>query len=268
MPRSGAHAGTDGLRPDVLNRELVRPGGLWRDIRVVASTGSTNTDLIAAARSGAAEGLVLVAEEQTGGRGRLGRQWVSPPGASLTFSVLLRPAAVPPSRRAWAPLLTGVAVAAALRAETAVQAQLKWPNDVLAGEAKLAGILAESRADAIVVGVGLNVSASRADLAVPTATSLLAAGASVLDRGRLLGALLAELERRYTDWVTDPAAEASLHAEYTAMCVTLGKRIRVELPDGSAIRGLATGVDRLGRLEVTADGGVVAVSAGDVVHVR
>src|ERR1019366_2617897 len=138
--------------------ELIRPGGFWQQIRVVQVTGSTNADLLAEAAAGAAGGRVLVAETQTAGRGRLGRHWVSPPHTSLAFSVLLRPYDLPPARRSWIPLLAGVAVASALRGYAAVDAWLKWPNDVLVGAAKLAGILAEQHRDAIVVGVGVNVS--------------------------------------------------------------------------------------------------------------
>ncbi len=105
-----------------LTARLVRPGGLCREIRVTGETGSTNADLLREARAGAAEGLVLVAETQSAGRGRLGRSWSSPPRAALACSVLLRPAAVPPPARAWLPLLTGIAVAAALRAEAGVPA--------------------------------------------------------------------------------------------------------------------------------------------------
>ena len=113
-PRSGRPS-----TPRRCSARLVRPGGLWRDIRVTGETGSTNADLLAEARAGAAEGLVLVAETQTAGRGRLGRSWSSPPRAALACSVLLRPVTVPPAARAWLPLLTGIAVAAALRAEAA-----------------------------------------------------------------------------------------------------------------------------------------------------
>ncbi|HEV3291948.1 MAG TPA: biotin--[acetyl-CoA-carboxylase] ligase, partial [Streptosporangiaceae bacterium] len=104
---------------------------MWREIRVVAETGSTNADLLAEARAGASEGLVLAAEAQTAGRGRLGRRWLSPPGAALTFSVLLRPRGVPPARLGWLPLLAGVAVAAAVTGAAALDTRLKWPNDVL-----------------------------------------------------------------------------------------------------------------------------------------
>ena len=134
--------------------------GMWLALDVVPSTGSTNADLLArAADPGSPEGQVLVAEEQTAGRGRLGRSWSSVPGASLTFSVLLRPATVPAARRGWLTLLAGVAVASAVRSVAGVDAVLKWPNDVLAGDRKLAGILAEQSPDgsAVVIGTGLNV---------------------------------------------------------------------------------------------------------------
>src|SRR5262249_3136069 len=127
-------------------------------------TGSTNADLLAVAREGAREGVVLVAEAQTAGRGRMGRRWTSPPRAGLTVSVLMRPYGVPAALLGWVPLLTGTAVAAALPAVTAAQPRLKWPNDVLAGGAKLGGILAERSGSAIVVGIGLNVTQQLAEL--------------------------------------------------------------------------------------------------------
>src|SRR5690242_3907476 len=127
---------------------LVRPGSLWREVRAVAETGSSNADLLAAVGAGAAEGTVLVAEAQTAGRGRLGRRWASPPRAGLTFSVLLRPDGVPTALLGWLPLLAGVAASAAVRTVTAVDATLKWPNDVLTNGAKLGGILAERTTNA------------------------------------------------------------------------------------------------------------------------
>src|ERR1700739_1166776 len=116
-----------------LAHKLLAGSPLYTSIGVVEQTGSTNADLLAAARSGAAAGTVLVAEEQTAGRGRLDRSWQSEPGASLTFSVLLRPSSVPVSGRGWLPLLAGVAAVSALRAQTGLEVSLKWPNDVLAG---------------------------------------------------------------------------------------------------------------------------------------
>lgn len=170
--------GDEGGRPLLdaarLNGALSSRPGLWRAVGVVKETGSTNADLLAKARSGADEGLVLVAEAQTSGRGRMGRRWISPPRRSLTFSVLLRPA-VPAGLLGWAPLLAGVAVASALQKTAGVDARLKWPNDVLVDGAKIAGILAERWGNAVVIGTGINVLQQRGELPVPTATSLLVA---------------------------------------------------------------------------------------------
>ncbi len=167
---SSAPIAPDDRRPlDAANlrRAVVRPGGFWHALDIVDRTGSTNADLLARASQGAPEGLVLAAEEQSAGRGRMGRAWVSPPRAALTFSLLVRPAAVPPARHGWLSLLTGVAVASAVTAVTGIDLRLKWPNDLLAGPAKLGGILAEAAGDAIVVGVGLNVSTEPAELPPP-----------------------------------------------------------------------------------------------------
>lgn len=259
-----------------LVRELVRPNGFWRDVRVVAATGSTNSDLLAGARSGMAEGAVLVADVQTAGRGRMGRQWVSPPGTGLTFSVLLRPRGVPASALGWVPLLAGLAAVSAVRAVAAVDVRLKWPNDVLAGPAKLAGVLAESWQDAIVVGLGINVCQRAEDLPSPAATSLLLAAPPGMEvppgRDRLLVAVLTELARWYMAWRDQPrpgdADACGLRAEYLRQCATLGREVTVSLPGGQALAGTAVGVDQAGRLEVQAAAGLVQVSAGDVVHVR
>src|SRR5215471_20095312 len=160
-----------------LNGALTPWTGLWREIRVLQEIGTTNADLLAEAQAGAGEGLVLVAEAQTEGRGRMGRRWISPPRRALTFSVLLRPP-VPPALLGWVPLLAGVAVASALERTAGVDTRLKWPNDVLAGGAKLAGILAERWGSAVVVGTGINVLQQRGELPVPTATSLVMAQGS------------------------------------------------------------------------------------------
>jgi BirA family biotin operon repressor/biotin-[acetyl-CoA-carboxylase] ligase len=272
---TAAHPDRLAVRAAEFSRKLITPGGLWQQIRVVEVTGSTNADLLAEAAAGAPGGLVLAAEEQTAGRGRLGRRWVSPPGTSLAFSVLLRPDHLPPARRPWIPLLAGVAVAAALRDRAAVDARLKWPNDVLVGGAKLAGILAEQHRDAVVVGVGINVTVRREDLPVPTATSLLletATGmdpAASLDRSELLAAVLCELERWYrAEAAARSADESGLRAEYLRRCATVGGRVRVELPGGRSLTGVAADVDAGGCLLVRTPSGLTPVTAGDVVHVR
>lgn len=256
------------LRQQALARALVVEGGLWRELRVVARTGSTNADVLAAARAGARQGLVVIAEEQTSGRGRLGRTWSAPPRSALTFSVLLRP---PPhvarARWAWLPLLTGLAVVDALGGVCEVDAQLKWPNDVLVDGRKLAGVLAEATADAVVVGVGLNVSLRTDELPVPTATSLALAGAATVDRDTVLRAALRALQRRYLQWC-DSAGAGDLPTDYRSVCVTIGGQVRVELPGDRVVNGLAVSVDDDGQLVVRGDDGeVIAVAAGDVVHV-
>jgi BirA family biotin operon repressor/biotin-[acetyl-CoA-carboxylase] ligase len=251
--------------------------GMWLALDLVPSTGSTNADLLArAADPGSPEGQVLVAEEQTAGRGRLGRSWSSVPGASLTFSVLLRPATVPAARRGWLTLLAGVAVASAVRSVAGVDAMLKWPNDVLAGDRKLAGILAEQTPDgsAVVIGTGLNVAAAPGEIPVSAAglaaTSLRAEGATVSREDLLLG-MLTELERWYVAFRADPDPERSgLRDAYRSLSGTLGRTVRVELPAGRVVTGVARDIDAEGRLLV-ADGpgdSVTPVSAGDVVHVR
>jgi BirA family transcriptional regulator, biotin operon repressor / biotin---[acetyl-CoA-carboxylase] ligase len=260
-----------------LNRALASGPGVWREVRVVAETGSTNADLLAEARSGAREGLVLVAEAQTAGRGRMGRRWVSPPRCALTFSVLLRPGGAPAALLGWLPLLAGVAVAAALRETAGVDARLKWPNDVLAGDAKLAGILAERWGEAVVIGIGINVYQRRGDLAVPTATSVLLAAQAAPAAGpdlreRLLTAVLRELARWYRAWLDQPhpgvADGCGLREEYLRRSGTVGAAVTVTLPAGRSLTGTAVGVDPAGRLELRTSGGLVRVSAGDVVHLR
>ncbi|HKB29426.1 MAG TPA: biotin--[acetyl-CoA-carboxylase] ligase [Streptosporangiaceae bacterium] len=250
-----------------LAHALVRPGRLWRDVQVVAATGSTNTDLLRAAAAGAPEGTVLAAEEQAAGRGRMGRSWLSPPRAALAFSVLVRPAGVPASHRGWLPLLAGVAAASALRQVTAVRAMLKWPNDVLVEGRKLAGILAEQTGDAIVVGIGVNVSAVPPGPAGAAATSVCAESGAPVSRAALLVAVLGEFEHAYLRWTADPAGPW-LARQYQSSCDTIGRDVRVELPGGRALAGTAAGIDGYGRLVVRAGDSLTAVSAGDVVHVR
>jgi len=255
-------------------------GGFWTALDVVASTGSTNVDLLARAAGDAAgpEGQVLVAEEQTAGRGRLGRTWTSVPGASLTFSVLLRPATVPAARRGWLALLAGVAVASAVRSATGggVAAVVKWPNDVLVGDRKLAGILAEQSPDgsAVVIGTGINVATPADALPVSPSglagTSLLVEGAAVA-REALLLEVLRQLERWYVAFRADPdPVRTGLLDAYRPLCVTLGQKVRVELPVGRFMTGVARGIDPDGRLLVSdnPDDPPMAISAGDVVHVR
>jgi BirA family biotin operon repressor/biotin-[acetyl-CoA-carboxylase] ligase len=244
-----------------------RLAGRWL-VEAVAETGSTNADLLAAAAGGAPAGAVLAAELQTGGRGRLDRSWESPAGAGLTFSVLLRPAP-PASTWGWLPLLTGLALARTLGSA----ARLKWPNDLLFGArgAKAAGILVQSGNGAVVVGVGLNVSTTQAELPVETATSLLLEGHRELDRAELLVCFLSCFDGLYTAWQAHggDAVASGLASGYRAVCATLGTEVSVEL-GSHTLYGRALDLDEGGRLlvEPTGGGALVPVAAGDVTHLR
>lgn len=265
------------LNGGALRRALVREDGLWADVEVVQRTGSTNTDLAGlVTKENADEGAVLVAEEQNAGRGRLDRRWTAPARSGLFFSVVLKPTGVPVERWGWLPLLTGVAVAAALARTAGVDTALKWPNDLLVTvdgeERKVGGILAErAGADAVVVGIGINVTLRAEELPVPGAGSLALAGATTTDRDTVLRAVLRSLEEWYGRWRDasgDPVA-SGLQEAYTAACATLGRAVRAELPGGRSIVGEAVAVDGDGRIVIATEDGVQEpVGAGDVVHLR
>ncbi|KAA0935391.1 MULTISPECIES: biotin--[acetyl-CoA-carboxylase] ligase [Streptomyces] len=265
------------LNAVALRRALVRGGGLWSDVQVVARTGSTNSDLVALAADGKAEeGAVLVAEEQDAGRGRLDRRWTAPARSGLFFSVVLKPTGVPVERWGWLPLLTGVAVATGLSRSAGVDTALKWPNDLLVtvegAERKAGGILAErAGADAVVVGVGINVTLRADELPVPGAGSLALAGAVTTDRDTILRTVLRSLEQWFVKWRDvqgDPAA-SGLQDTYAAGCATLGRRVRAELPGGRSLTGEAVALDGDGRLVLaTGEGVQQPVGAGDIVHLR
>lgn len=236
---------------------------------VVAETASTNALVADRAREGAPDGLVVMAEHQTAGRGRLDRTWETPPGTALTFSMLLRPTA-PPATWPWLPLLTGLGAATALQ-RLGYAATVKWPNDVLIGERKVGGILVERvetpTGAAAVVGIGINTGMAADQLPVPTATSLSLEQRpeDTPARDEVLVAVVEAVRALYDDWQRDPGALAE---RYGAACVTVGRRVRVELPAGGTLEGEAVAVDDAGRLVVETSEGRHQVGAGDVVHVR
>ncbi len=250
--------------------EASRPG--WTTVEIVEQAPSTNALVAARAQDGAAHGLVVVADHQTAGRGRLDRSWVTPPRAALTFSVLLRPG-VPGERWPWLPLLAGVAVVHAVQGAGGPSCALKWPNDVMYDGRKLAGLLVERvetpSGPAAVLGIGLNVSTAPEELPVAGAASLATVGFAAVDRTALLLRILEALGDRLAAWSAaggDPAH--GLLEDYRARCETVGKQVRVHLPSGAQLVGTATGVAEDGGLVVDTGSGAVTVSAGDVVHVR
>lgn len=266
------------LDAGVLRRALVRdaggdPDAFWSRVDVVTETGSTNADLLAAPRDADYPRSVLIAEHQTGGRGRHARPWVSAPRALVTVSAVLDMPGMDLADIGWLPLLAGVAVVDVLRGTAGVDAELKWPNDVLIGGRKVVGILAEVAATApvptVVVGIGLNVSLTEDELPVPTATSLLLEDAEVTDRTVLVRAILRELARRHREWEAAGWKVDTLAAAYKERCGTLGRRVRAELPGDRELIGTAIDVDVEGRIVIEADGkSPVAVSAGDITHLR
>jgi BirA family biotin operon repressor/biotin-[acetyl-CoA-carboxylase] ligase len=266
-------------------------GSRFADVRWVAATGSTNADAMALARNGVAEGVVVVADHQTAGRGRRDRTWVAPPGGSLLLSVLLRP---PAGVAGAVTMATGVALAEAVEEVAGVSPGLKWPNDLVVGgeggDRKLAGILAEADWPAsatssagwrqpaihervvVVVGVGLNVCWPTDDDAIrdvadgAVALNWLASPVDHLDRVDLLVAFLRRLDERYEQLLT--GGSDVVMDEWRRRSATLGRRVRVEL-GADEVEGTAVDVTPEGHLVVETPGGERRTLAiGDVVHLR
>lgn len=238
-----------------------------REISYVESSVSTNTLAMGMATDGAPDGTVVIAETQTGGKGRLGRTWASPRG-NLFLSVILRPS-LPTHRAPIITLMGAVAVAAAIRTYTGLNAGIKWPNDILIGGRKAGGLLTEMSAEQdrirhVVLGIGVNVNLDRAELpdgVAETATSLAAEQGGTLDRTTLLRAVLEELDRWYACLLGD---ETAVLEAWKALNVTLGRAIAVSGQDGT-FTGIATDIDTEGRLLVLlTDGTTRTVAAGDV----
>ena len=275
-------------------------------LEFLASTGSTNDDLRAAASgAGAAawpHGSVIVTDDQTRGRGRLGRTWLAPTGKTLAISVLLRPelpggAPLPPEAYGWLPLIAGAAMTEAVRRAVDVAASatdgdeedddgtggvevvLKWPNDVLVSGYKVCGILSEllppstgpGTTGAVVVGAGLNLTLDEHDLPTLTSTSLLLVTGVQPDADAVLADYLSgllALVRSFTEHGADAAA-SGIASRVSDLCGTLGSEVRIELPGDRELVGVAERLDRDGRLIVRdGNGEPQAVAAGDVTHLR
>jgi len=243
-------------------------------LSVTGSAPSTNSELLKAidVNPHAWPHLsALVADHQTAGRGRAGRDWLTPPGAALTVSYVLRPV-LPADRWGLVPLAVGLAAVRTLRAEQ-LDAYLKWPNDVVVATGddavagwgtlrKVAGILCERRADAVVSGIGVNVSQRPDELPVPHAASLATLGARRLDRAALLEALSVQVGEAISELEADPDAFV---VEVSAVIATLGMQVVAELPGRPPVTGEATAIAPDGALLIrTSSGAVESVSAGDV----
>ena len=239
----------------------------WRRLEVVTSTSSTQDAVVASA--GSDSGVVVVATEQPSGRGRLDRTWTSPPGAGLWFSALLR-TQWPVADVGVVPLLSAVAVARTLNQDCGLTSSVKWPNDVLVNDAKIAGVLVQLvNSDSVVIGVGVNTSMTLEQRPIITATSLTIEGVADFDHPQLLMSILGHLGELVGPIEEDGSWPSDVLDEYRALSSTVGREVSVHLPSGQTLSGLAVDLDPYGRLEVQdADGVVVTVGAGDVVHVR
>lgn len=245
----------------------------WAD-----TASSTNDELVRRAVGDQAgqwpDFSVFVTDTQTAGRGRLGRGWTAPPGSSLAASLLLRPS-FPLVHFGWLPLLAGAAMVQAIRAlgPGGAAATVKWPNDVRFEDRKICGILSELLPDAagVVVGAGVNLSIGPDDLPVPTATSLVIEGLTA-DIDLLLGGYLRAFSVLYSALgaAGGDAQSSGLHETVSALCQTLGERVRAELPSGEAVEGRAVAIDIDGRLQIQRAGSAhpLTVAAGDVTHLR
>jgi BirA family biotin operon repressor/biotin-[acetyl-CoA-carboxylase] ligase len=263
---------------------LITLPGAWRGLEFHASLPSTNEMIREyAAQPGPAADLlwrVVLTDHQTGGRGRLGRGWQVPDRAAIALSVVVPVDGT--QTLPWVPLLAGVALVRAIEEVTAsgqseggvpLAPRLKWPNDVLVpedGDRKVSGILCELLPSAegplvVVVGTGVNVHQDRAELPVPTATSLALAGAQV-GREDLVIAYLRELGRLFAPEAT--AERDAGRAAYARLCSTLGQQVRIHLPGDTSVDGVATRIDPSAALVVRTAAGERTFAAGDVVHVR
>jgi BirA family biotin operon repressor/biotin-[acetyl-CoA-carboxylase] ligase len=228
---------------------------------------STNTWLAARARDGADEGLAVYCDFQSAGRGRRDRVWIAPAGSSLLCSVLLAPPVFLKAPQLFI-VAAALSVCDALEQLTHVRATLKWPNDVLFGDLKVAGLLAEvipsETASKVVIGLGLNL--IDVDPAFESATSVLSATGVALAPTQVLQVYLDELGRR-RELISTEEGLATMRQQYVAALSTIGCRVRVDLVDGQ-VRGRAVGVDETGALRVDTGSEVRTFTAGDVVHVR
>ena len=239
----------------------------WR-VNVVESTGSTQVDLVKKVRDGVAvHGDVLATEFQSVGRGRLDRTFIAPARSALLFSFYIAPKS-PGDRWGWLPLLAGQSVCHAISEVLDIRSddtvQLKWPNDILFNDQKVAGLLAERvetpLATGVVIGIGINVHTRQEELPVPSATSFALQGYADCDRNSLLTHILQSFSHYMERWEN---ADSSLLLEYTNVSATLGRRVEIEIPGQPKVISAATGIDSSGAL-VLEDGRHITV--GDVVH--
>ncbi len=234
---------------------------------------STNAIALDLCHQGASEGTLVVADAQTQGRGRLGREWLSPSGVNLYCSYILR--AGNPEWISWIPLIASMAVASAIHAETELNAQIKWPNDVLIKGQKVAGVLAETVSDSgefqrVILGIGVNVNIPIASLPSAlhaTTTSLFEHVGEAIDRDRLLSQLTYRLDAKYQHFLNGNTGD--IISEYLSVSDTIGRKVIAHLPVGGPIEGWADGIEADGSLRLRrSQGDMAIIRSADIVHLR
>jgi BirA family biotin operon repressor/biotin-[acetyl-CoA-carboxylase] ligase len=249
-----------------------KSAGIEAPTRYLEVTGSTNTELLALAEQGAPTWTVLAAGHQVEGRGRLGRRWESKPGASLLLSVLLRPD-LPPTDSSLVTLAAGVCMAMSCSVACGVDVRCKWPNDLLAAERKLGGVLTEAKVERgrlahVVVGVGVNLEQGVDDFPPElrdSATSVATEGGRP-DGPALLFEFLLRL-KRFGD-PSRPGFRETVLDMYRRVCETIGRTVRATTATGRHVEGRATGVGDSGQLVVETDAGPEEVTFGEITHLR
>lgn len=228
---------------------------------MVDLTASTQSDLAELVNASVAKsGEVIAAEFQSNGRGRLDRTFEAPPQSALLFSFYIAPKRAV-SDWGFISFLAALAMREVISDQLAEKVNLKWPNDILIGDKKVAGLLAQQIGEGVIVGIGLNVAMSTDDLPVPTATSLLLADSNLLDRNLILSAFLNHFENLFKEWDSG----GDFLEKYRQVCSTLGRQVRVEVLGRDSIEGEAVSITAQGVL-ILKDG--TEVNVGDVVHLR
>ena len=248
------------LRESELRAEL---SPYWR-VSVVDVTGSTQADLAESVHSNSAiDGEVLIANYQSAGRGRLDREFIAAPSSALLFSLYKK---VKRPRAEWnfLALLTALSITEALTSIDAKQEiKLKWPNDILLNEKKIAGLLSQATEDGVIIGVGLNVSMQDDELPVQTATSLILEGFREVDRNKIAKKILQVFEKYFSLW--ENQGSAPFISDYEKICSSLHEKIQIILPDGESMNAVATGISPQGEL-VLSDG--TLINSADILHLR
>jgi BirA family biotin operon repressor/biotin-[acetyl-CoA-carboxylase] ligase len=239
-------------------------------LEYLEQTGSTNRDLLER-QDAREEFFVLVTDFQTAGRGRMSRRWEAEPGSSVMASILLRPRFTDSSGIGWLSLLGALAISKAI-ASYGVAPKVKWPNDVLIDGKKVTGILAEASSDlsTVVLGFGINVLQTEAELPVDTATSLSIALGKQINRDELLAKVIENIRSLYTelDLALGSAEASGLRQALVEVSATIGQQVSVEFPDQTKAFGMAKDIDPTGRLVIESNSETLSVSAGDVLHLR